>query len=344
MYPYRVFISYSRRDPEAAAKIYHHLESLGLRPMWDLSLTPAERFAEEITERIAFAHIFIPLLTPYSARRPWVNQEIGYAVGVNVPVLPLALGQVPVGIIGGIQPVHLAEDLSDLRKRISSNLIERVVARSEEQHRASFELAEQPQDRTRILAAYAKRVLALDAHGRVRQRAAFSSFCLPDRHPRHAIWRSREGKSPRTVFYRTLRRDERRSLEEHVRECGCDLIIHPYISLKAGNRARKVRLRTLVEFLESMPDEKVRVVVRKKEKTDNLLIVGDWFVAHSPKPRPGVGYMYTVLTRHAPTVFQRVRQFDDELEELLKGSEHRKRSSRLAAIARLKAIIERIKG
>jgi hypothetical protein len=165
---------------------------------------------------------------------------------------------------------------------------------------------------------------------------------LPDKPSTHPVWDEREGDTKRSDYYRRLQREERRSLEQHARECGCDLIINPHITLKhSGPQVRRPRLQTLAEFLEGMPDEKVRVAISRKTR-GNLLIVGDWFAAESLSARPGVGYFQTVCTRHAPTVLDRIERFDEEFDYLLKASEFGDRASRLGAIELIQQVIAEI--
>jgi hypothetical protein len=69
------------------------------------------------------------------------------------------------------------------------------------------------------------------------------------------------------------------------------LIIDPYLSYeKYGPDARKARLKTLLDFLNSMPDEKVRVAIKKgMPEEESLTIVGDWFTAESISASLGKG-------------------------------------------------------
>ena len=99
MYPYRVFICYSRRDGSLEKKLRDYLKKIGAEPMSDVDIPSGVPFPEEIRTKIGYAHVFIPLLTEESSRRPWVNQEIGYATALGVPRIPLALGKLPEGMI-----------------------------------------------------------------------------------------------------------------------------------------------------------------------------------------------------------------------------------------------------
>ena len=343
MYPYRVFISYSREDREIAKRVVGHLEAMGMHPFWDDRLVPGPPFSQQILDGIAFSHAFISVLTLTSARGAWVHQEIGYAVGVGVPVLLLAVDELPEGIVEGFQALVTTPDLANLEDRLTPELIEQAVSQAREKSYAAFQCAEFPEQRTALLADYARKVLQLRQHGRIRQRAALTSFCIPDEPPSHPVWAEREGGIERTGYSRRLQREERRALEEHARAEGCDLILDPTIPLAdRGAGARKSRLKTLLEFLRDKSDDKARVVFQPIAGRGNMLIVGDWFVAESQVVRPALGYFQTICSRHAPTVLRHLDEFDEEFERLLEQFVPEGQSSRLKAIEELERVIKGI--
>jgi hypothetical protein len=340
MYPYRVFVSYSHDNQQQATEIRGFLEGIGARPMSDVDLPPGVPFPDEIKRKIAYAHVFIPLLTESSGKRPWVHQEIGYAMGLGVPILPLALGKLPEGMTEQVQAVQVSPDLSDLPQRLSSDLLASFVSRSQETPCATFQCADQLFQRTQILVAHTKEILQIGQAGRVLQRSAFSSFSLPNKRPKHPDWDERDGDVKCSLEIRELLRQEREVMEAHARKRGCDLIIDPYVLAKRhGKEATTARLRILREFLESMPDDRIRVAIQKGEIDGSLIIVDDWFVAEAVVPRYGVGYMQTILTRHAPTVLRRSREFGRDFEEVLAELELAGRSSREAAIDTITGIM-----
>jgi len=104
---------------------------MGLTPVWDRDIAGGAEFDDGIRRRIAQAHVFMPLLTGNSCDRPWVHQEIGYACGIGVPVVPLALRALPKGMLSGIQAIDVKDDLSDLRQQLEHAGFESQVLSSQ---------------------------------------------------------------------------------------------------------------------------------------------------------------------------------------------------------------------
>lgn len=349
MYPYRIFICYSHEDLVAVQTIAKHLDSMGLKPILDKDISPGRLFTEEIKYSIKFSHVFMPIITKVSNERPWVHQEIGYAMGVGVPVMPLVVGELPKGLIQQLQALDLGKESGNsdnlekkLKELLTEEKIETIINSDHERFNACFECMKYPTERTEMLGLYPKQLFDMGSYGMVRQIGTLTSFCIPNRSMSNPIWDKREGKIPRSEYYRKLQRQERKELERHARKCGCKLIINTDITYENnGPGAREARLIVLLEFLKGMPNDKVELVIRPGQEARNLLIVGDLFSAESMTPRPGEGYYLTVFTRHAPTVLEQVNQFDEEFQELLIESVPAGKSSRENAIIEIEKIIGR---
>lgn len=323
-YPYRVFVSYSRPDREWASAVVDHLKQIGLKPRWDANLQAGASFTDQIKDDIAHAHAFIPLLTKEANRHPWVHQEIGYAMGLRVPVLPLAVGKLPNGLAQQLQSIPIP-DVAALEEALEVELtfakIDALVERSRNEPIANFEWAELLEPRTELLVKYAHWVRGFGEYAHVRQAGALSSFSLPDRPFGHPIWDEISGDDPLSAFAKQKLGEERRILEAHAREKGCTLIVSPGAAFAcSGARRTTPRIRVLIEFLESMPDDKVAVAFQTGEKSRNELILGDWFAAESQTRLPGVGYEQTICTCHAPTVLNRLAEFEHRIGQLGKLS------------------------
>lgn len=88
-----------------------------------------------------------------------------------------------------------------------------------------------------------------------------------------------------------------------------------------------------------MPDDKVRVVFRRAATPHSLTIVGDWFMAESMAADINKGYRQTIFTRHAPSIRDRVRAFDQEFEELCQEPGNEACPTRTGAIRVLEALL-----
>lgn len=354
-HPYRVFISYSHNDRELAQKLRDHLQKIGARPMSDLNIPEGARFNEDIRRQISFAHIFISLLTGNSKNRPWVHQELGYAMGLRIPILPLALDELPGGMAHEIQAIKVDPELKDLAPRVTAPILNNVVDSAQRAATALFECAAMMYQRTKTLVDNADEIHRLYGPARIRQRMAFSSFSIPNRHIKHPDWDERDGFEKRSPEIRGLLLEERRIMEKHSREAGCDLILDPYVqsssTMKATGMGREAefahsmsptlkRLDILVDFLESMPDDRVRVVFQRGNIDGGIHIIGDWFTAEAVVPHYKGGYQQTIFTRHAPTVLAKIQAFDQEFEEMLQDANPDGSSSRQVAIKKLKEIID----
>lgn len=351
MQSYRVFISYSHEDIDFVRSLVRTLEENGLSPMWDQSLSFGQGFDEQIRSFIAFSHIFLPVLTPSSSSRGWVHQEIGYAMALRIPVLPVCRGQIPGEMIQMLHGVAADGDQGSLGELLCHDLFEDLVSQAAQQSRPLSESAMEPEDRSLLLAQYADQVRQI-CKGRsgvdrlVRQKAALGSFCVPDKHLNHSAWRVREGALPRSTYRRDCQLRERKALEGHVEAGGCRLILNPWLDYDAshGPGATRSRLQTLLGLLESdaIPSDKVEIAIQPKGAPHSLTILGDWFLAEAVSGTMGVGYQQTIFTRHAPTVRSRLEAFDGEFIDLLEEAGTAVGESRDVAIGILEERMEQV--
>jgi hypothetical protein len=345
MKSYRIFVSYSHDNQSEAEAVRRYLnESLNQKVMSDHSLAPGMPFTDEIKRYIAYSHLFIPVVTTESSTRPWVHQEVGYAMGLGIPVLPLAIGQIPEGMTHSIHAVTVAKDLNNLRTKLTADVIQHVVDRADEISSATSQCAQNLLDRTKLIVQYARDVRYLGESGRVRIRSAFGSFTVPKEHATHPLWDIRDGEHLRCREERTQLRKEREVLEEHARSAGCSMILEPETVKSHRPEATALRLAILVDFLKSMDDDKVSIAFQGDGKiADSLIVIGDWFLAEAIVPLKGDSYRLTSFTRHGPTVIDRVAEFDCELDGLLKMADLQDKSSRCYAIEYLEALIAKLR-
>jgi hypothetical protein len=254
-HPYRVFISYSHKDQCLAGRLKEHLRSQGLFPITDHEIRVGEAFSEEIREMIECSHVFMPLVTASANERLWVQQEIGYASALHVPVCPVAIGNLPAGMAEHIQGIHIA-DVCDgpgaadevmrlVEQRLTYEMVDDLVRRARARARQGrYDCALYWTDRQELLINYTEAAyrggcklvkspgMAEDLDRRVwrlRQCTAFGSFSIPDAGVNSPDWFARDQDRYRSQHERRLLRRERQAMETYTRCFGCDLILDPRV-------------------------------------------------------------------------------------------------------------------
>jgi hypothetical protein len=311
MHPLRVFVSYAEPDRRLVESLVGSLRHLGLRPTWAQDIGPGRLFLDAIKEKIATAHLFMPVLTSTSSIRPWLHQETGFALGINVPVLPVAVDSLPAQMLAGLQALIIKEDASDLSQQVQNVDFESVALPAQPRPPVLYSVADFPETRTDALVSQGLRLVSTVGSGRVRQRALFSSFSIPDEVASARVWSDLDREQPRGTHYRDLLRQERSLLENQAKLHGCTLIITPIIDPQpVGSLVHRIRIETLIGFMESLPDELLDVVLSERCDQGNETILGDVLLARAVAPQPHRDYWQTLLTSHAPTVLSACRAFD----------------------------------
>lgn len=356
---FRVFISYSHEDSPLAKQIATVLKANGIDPMWDEEFSYGQGFHDQIRNYISHAHVFLPVLTPAASARNWVHQEIGYAIALNIPVLPLAVGSLPGELIDRIHAIRLDQpspkdknrppalsstDLALLRKELSRDSIAALLERQSGSGSTLYSCAYTPDVRNVMLAQHANDVLSMGRAGLVRQKGGLSSFHIPAETPNHKVWKLRYGPVERSEEHRRQQREERIALTKHAVKSGCRLIVKPSLEFKPyGPLARLTRLQALQSFLANPPHQCCEVAMDDPmDYGTSLTIVGNWFAAESVRSEMGRGYYQTIFTRHAPSLSQKIRDFDDEFHELLALQGVSPEDSRDHAMAHIGALIDGI--
>jgi hypothetical protein len=230
-----------------------------------------------------------------------------------VPVFPICIGEPPTGMIQTSHALCLdSDDDAELERRLTREAFDTMISWVARNSRPYFECAETPEERALYLADYADQVRSIDGPQFLRQSGGLSSFSIPDEPPRHQVWRHRVGTKPRPEFSHKCLRKERQALEEHAKAAGCRLLIHYGLKMdeEHGQGARHTRISTLIDFLESMPDDKIEIAMIEQSPRHSLILVDDWFVAESVTGDMQSGYRNTLFTRHAATVLHHRQEFD----------------------------------
>jgi hypothetical protein len=345
---YRVFLSYSHDDQAIAERVIEALKKQ-FEPLWDRHIRPGSAFTESIKGLIVHAHVFMPLITAHSKERPWVHQETGYAMALNIPVLPLAIGDLPSEMLAQLQAISVTEkEIEDLPARLQKLGWEFIISQPVARSQPMTCMADFPEARAEAMAGHANRILELNYSGRVYQRGGLSSFSIPDKDFEDPIWKDRDGPNPRSDYFHHWLAQERRALERHAREKGCTLIIDPEVPRTDHNPAdrrrflvaRRCRLTVFREFLDSMPDDQVEVVCSPRAREANITMVGDWFLAESRLRHPVEGWRQTFFNWYSPEVLQAARQFEQIAGDLTQAYAPEPGTSRRKALADITRVLK----
>ncbi len=325
----------------------------GIDAMWDRDLIAGLPFNDQIKSYIEHAHVFAPVISEASARSVWVHAEIGYALALRIPVLPICFGCDPSGMIQEVHAVTIHADptdrasfLTETTAKLTRGQIEHLLEEAGGQS-AFFECPEDNARRAGLLAHYARRVRSIGRYGRIRQKASLTSFHLPDRPAADRIWElyyQRSVRDNRYLYDNLLA--ERRSLEEHAQVEGCRLIIDAadlYESMygRHGPQSAPARVRGLLDFLEEGSVAHVEVAVNTDpDRKGSITIVGDWFSSEAISSKESANLREAIFTRNAAAIRRQIREFDVEFDRLLKVRNWSVENSRKEAIQYLRGHLD----
>ena len=96
IFPFRAFLSHSSGDGELVTALDERLRGIGI----DLYLAehdvrPGTPISKKVRDAIERSHAVVVLLTTAAADSAFVQQEIGYALSCDRPVIPLVEARVP---------------------------------------------------------------------------------------------------------------------------------------------------------------------------------------------------------------------------------------------------------
>lgn len=103
----QVFISHSTRDRLAVETVRLQLEVAGVKPyMYEYDLRPGALLVAKLRDAITSSSAMVVILTAESASSQSVHQEIGIALGLKKPVIPLVeagVGQKELALLNGVE-------------------------------------------------------------------------------------------------------------------------------------------------------------------------------------------------------------------------------------------------
>jgi hypothetical protein len=340
----RLFISYAHVDRAIFDRVVDALRRRGLEPWSDVDFAVGTGFTEQIQTNISHSHLFVPILTRRSHGLGWVHQEIGYAVAMKIPSVPVCVGKVPNGMLAMAHSIVVNDSLDGLDDKLAAIDFEALVERAATDWLPPGETALEPEQRAVLIARHAEKAWQVIGPSCVRIKGrGLTSFSIPDEPPENPVWIARYGGTPRGTYSRQLFRQERQALARHARTAGLRLIVNVGFDFDThfGVGTKRARLTVLMQFLESLelPEDKVRVAVVQEHSLSQIVAVGDWFVAESLTSVPGRGVLHSVFTAHPPTVNMRIAEFDQSLDRLLREQGITPSTSRTSAIRLMQQLV-----
>lgn len=118
------FISYSSHDEQLASFIYSELESHEIDVfMAAVSLSPGEDWSPKIRQNLALSSWVIFLASRAGSQSPFVQQELGMALGANKTLVPIVWDMPPEELPGWISEKHAIDlrgaALPDVKSRVA---------------------------------------------------------------------------------------------------------------------------------------------------------------------------------------------------------------------------------
>ena len=122
---YIFFISHSTKDAKKyVGAIVRIFEKCGIQSfIADRDAPVGSILPNEVKKAIEKSELFLVFITKQSKSSPWVNQEIGYALGKEVPVIPLKRGRIRIkGLIESVKYVQMKDNPLDTASGVFSKL------------------------------------------------------------------------------------------------------------------------------------------------------------------------------------------------------------------------------
>jgi hypothetical protein len=139
----RLFLSHVSSHKRVTAIVKENLAEMGISAfVAHDDIEPTLEWQKEIETALQSMDVMCALLTPDFRGSKWTDQEVGFALGRRVPVIPVRLGADPHGFIGKVQAVTAPIEtpkaiasaifecltrLDDFRDRAIEGLVARVV-------------------------------------------------------------------------------------------------------------------------------------------------------------------------------------------------------------------------
>jgi len=310
----KIFLSYSTREVVLARLIAHIFEENGVKCfLAERDLSTGSQFDSEISKQIRQSNLLLVLWSSDSAQSSWVNQEVGIAAGLEVPVWPVAIEKIPIqGAIFRNQGIYLsgyedpytqiaklAQEIKSTPSPIRNNFkpaIDQFIVGKVKRTEQIVELLKEEFPKIKTTGAYTLRI-----------QAAFSCFAISN------DLRYRVGSFHSQEYYDLLVK-ELESVKRVIKKGSLKAILWPRFPYE--DRSMRVRFENLINFLETNKDyDRVRFVIGGYERGNRYILDSNVLVEGRKAPE-APGYALTTYSYHKPTILSAISSFDKRFDEL----------------------------
>lgn len=136
---FRVFVSHSSLDADWVTRIAGLVRQLGVEPyLFEDDKQPGRLVADKLTAAIGECDAFIAVITLAGGGSTYLNQEVGIAIGRDIPVIPVVERGYPTDQLAFLQGIeYVPVDFSDQAQALSdlAGVVHRQVAAHAEAER-----------------------------------------------------------------------------------------------------------------------------------------------------------------------------------------------------------------
>ncbi len=110
----KAFISHLATNKSRVSSLKNSLETWGISSfVAHTDIEPSREWMQEIEKALASMDILIAVVEPGFKESNWTDQEIGYALGRRVDIIPLRVGLDPYGFMGKYQGIQVKNKLPE---------------------------------------------------------------------------------------------------------------------------------------------------------------------------------------------------------------------------------------
>lgn len=138
---FRLFISHKAEIKEKAYELRNCLKVFGVSGfVAHEDIDPSEEWQKEIEKALGTMDGLVALLTKDFHESEWTDQEVGYALGRKVPIVPLGLERNPYGFFGKYQSLPVSVEGSEINwKIIAVEIVKVLINKSDRMFEAYIE-------------------------------------------------------------------------------------------------------------------------------------------------------------------------------------------------------------